>query len=157
MKKENEWLIYVQDNNLRQFSFIGPLQKNQIYQWLDVASKEQDNDREILFNEIELSNRLEYKNYAEALGFSETKKDLLPLPKDRSNEYKGNIPKYANKADPERIIHILCKGKCKKTTLAEINRPYPGKETLKSASLGDYKATCLQCGHIAQDNYNWYR
>ena len=32
-----------------------------------------------------------------------------------------------------------------------------GEEVLRSSQVGDFTATCLRCGYIANDPYNWYR
>jgi len=66
------------------------------------------------------------------------------------------IPKYAQSADPSRLVKILCKGSCGKVRLAELNLPYPGKELLKKAEMHKYRARCLYCGREAVDNYNWF-
>jgi hypothetical protein len=67
------------------------------------------------------------------------------------------LPGYARHVDRTRLVRILCRGTCRMTRWAEMNAPYPGKDVLKRARLGQFRATCLQCGYVAVDNYNWFR
>lgn len=78
-------------------------------------------------------------------------------PEDSSLEYKGALPNYAQSADRKRVVKILCKGKCGTTRWAEMNVDYPGQEVLRNSDLGDFTATCLKCGQVAKDSYNWFR
>ncbi len=66
------------------------------------------------------------------------------------------IPQYAQKANPARLLHILCRD-CGKNVMGELDQDYPGKEALKKAEMFQYGAKCLRCGYVARDNYNWYR
>jgi hypothetical protein len=68
-----------------------------------------------------------------------------------------NLPAYAQRADPAKLVRILCKGICCKTRWAEMNEDYPGDDALKNAQLGEFTAKCLVCGRVAHDNYNWLR
>lgn len=65
-----------------------------------------------------------------------------------------NLPAYAKKGDPARLIRLHCRG-CNTTSWAELNVPYPGKAALRDSSLS-YVAKCLKCGRENTDNYNWY-
>jgi hypothetical protein len=69
----------------------------------------------------------------------------------------AQLPDYAKGADPSRLVKLLCKGKCSRVRWAEMNQPYPGKTEMRKAEMGVYTATCLYCGKIAYDNYNWMR
>lgn len=72
----------------------------------------------------------------------------------------AKIPKYAQAIPDKFRIRILCRGKCNGTRYAKLNLPYPGAEELKSdggAGLSQYRATCLRCGYVASDNYNWMK
>lgn len=71
--------------------------------------------------------------------------------------YTGPLPAYASRADRKRLVRLLCKGGCFKTRWAEMKVDYPGEEILRKAQVFDFKATCLRCGEIANDPYNWYR
>ena len=67
------------------------------------------------------------------------------------------LPKYAQSTPQSYLVKILCRGRCHAGRWARLNLPYPGKSALKSAQMGQYRATCLQCGYEATDNYNWFR
>jgi len=66
------------------------------------------------------------------------------------------LPAYAQGATSAKLIQILCRGKCGDTRWAELNGEYPGRQELKSGA-GPTRATCLKCGYIASDYYNWGR
>ena len=68
-----------------------------------------------------------------------------------------SLPAYAQRADPTRLVRILCKGPCRKTRWGEMNADYPGKDVLRNAQPGEFTATCLVCGYVARDQYNWFR
>jgi len=67
------------------------------------------------------------------------------------------LPDYAKSTAHSHLIRILCRGRCNGTRWARLNKPYPGKSALTSAPMGEYEATCLKCGYVASDNYNWFR
>jgi hypothetical protein len=69
----------------------------------------------------------------------------------------SDLPKYAEHANKARLVKILCKGEHPHTAWAEMNVDYPGQEVLRKSQVSDYTATCLRCGKIARDPYNWYR
>jgi len=66
------------------------------------------------------------------------------------------LPAYARGTSSTRLIQILCRGKCRNTSWAELNGEYPGRQQLKSGS-GPTRARCLKCGYVASDYYNWGR
>ena len=72
-------------------------------------------------------------------------------------EILGGLPDYAKSTPSKFLVQILCRGGCKCTRWAKLNAPYPGKSALRSAEMGQYRATCLKCGYEAIDNYNWFR
>lgn len=67
------------------------------------------------------------------------------------------LPDYAKSTPDNLLVKILCRGRCNGTRWARLNKPYPGTSALREASFGEYRATCLECGYIASDNYNWFR
>jgi hypothetical protein len=67
------------------------------------------------------------------------------------------LPAYAASIPHKYLVKILCRGRCHSTRWARLNAPYPGKSAIRSAPLGQYRATCLICGYEATDNYNWFR
>lgn len=72
-------------------------------------------------------------------------------------QIREHLPEYANTTPQEYLIKILCRGQCGTTRWARLNRPYPGRTAIRGAEMGVYRATCLKCGYLASDNYNWYR
>jgi hypothetical protein len=66
-------------------------------------------------------------------------------------------PDYAESTQDIYLVKILCRGRCNSTRWAKLNKPYPGKSALRAAQMGEYRATCLSCGYVASDNYNWFR
>lgn len=66
------------------------------------------------------------------------------------------LPQYAKSVPSEFVIKIICH-RCRASRWAQLNKPYPGKTAIRNAKMGEYKATCLKCGYVAMDNYNWYR
>ncbi len=67
------------------------------------------------------------------------------------------LPQYAASTPHKYLVKILCRGRCHTARWARLNAPYPGKSAIRSAPLGQYRATCLKCGYEATDNYNWFR
>lgn len=70
--------------------------------------------------------------------------------------YKGPLPNYAQHTNRDRLVKLLCKGDCSGVVWAEMNTDYPGQEVLRKTQVGDFSATCLKCGKIAKDPYNWF-
>jgi hypothetical protein len=71
--------------------------------------------------------------------------------------YSGYLPQYAADANRDAVVMLLCKGQCGRIRWGLMNQDYPGESVLRRAKLGDFSATCLKCGHVAKDPYNWYR
>jgi len=67
------------------------------------------------------------------------------------------LPAYTARADPTKLVRLLCKGTCSCVRWAEMEQPYPGDEVLKKAQVSEYSAKCLYCGKVAQDPYDWFR
>lgn len=65
------------------------------------------------------------------------------------------LPKYAQNVPTDCLIKLNCKG-CNSGRWARLNKAYPGKTALREAEMGEYIATCLNCGYENEDNYNWY-
>jgi len=79
------------------------------------------------------------------------------LPSTRVERRPQGLPHYVGSTPIEYLIKIFCRGRCNGTRWARLNKPHPGKSTLRNAPMGEYQATCLQCGYVATDNYNWFR
>lgn len=158
MKKQKNLYIYLQDNELRVYSIYGPIDHDSSGDWLNLGNDARSTGRDIRVLDFWEDELHEYHEHAKSLGLSEVDaSNIIDSPRDSSKDYKGTLPKYAQGASRDRLIKLLCKGKCGKTVLAELNVMYPGREQLKNAPMGQYKARCLKCGTIAQDNYNWNR
>lgn len=156
MTKQDEWYIYLQDRDQKLYAIAGPVLGAQVDDWLAAIAQEQGNGRELIGQDISRSQLLESQSHAEINGLVETEAgQLLTAPRDKSNDYHGALPSYASKACQAKVIKILCKGKCGRSSWAEMDKPFPGKEVLRTAKFGEYNATCLRCGSIAKDGYNW--
>jgi len=84
----------------------------------------------------------------------------MPITKSRapkSSTYTGRLPAYAQHANRDRVVKLLCKGRCSKTRWAEMDVDYPGQEILQKSKPFDFSATCLFCGYVAEYSYNFYR
>ena len=158
MKKQKNLYIYIEDEEQNVFSIVGPIDHDTADDWLDIGNSAVGSGRSLQvidFWEEDLKSHIEH---AESRGFVKVQStEIISSPRDRSAEYKKALPKYAQNADRDKLVKLLCKGKCGKVVWAELNSTYPGKETLKKASMGEFQARCLKCGSISQDNYNWYR
>lgn len=158
MIKEIDWYIFITDSDQKLFALAGPIQGHIVDDWIAAVAYEQQMGRDISCLDITKEQIVECCTQALCNGLSETNSTrIITSPIDRSNYYVGKLPNYASKADRARVVQLLCKGTCSAVRWAEMNNPYPGKTVLRSAQMGDYTATCLRCGSIAQDHYNWYR
>lgn len=158
MSKSDEWFIYIEDQDRKQFALAGPIPGRFVDDWIETVVVEQDFGRDMSCQEFTSEQLPECRVHAKGRQLSEVDSaQLITTPKDSSNDYLGKLPNYASKADRAKAIQLLCKGKCGCGRWAELNKIYPGKEALRRAQMGEYKATCLRCGGTALDNYNWYR
>ncbi len=158
MKKNDEWFIYIEDQDQNLYALTGPILERFVDEWFAKVVHEQNAGRELSCQDIAREQLAEIKEHARKKGLSETDiHQIINAPIDRSDDYIGKLPKYAEAAVRAKVVHILCKGKCATGRWAEMNKPYPGKDKLRQAKHGEYEATCLRCGSIARDNYNWHR
>lgn len=158
MSLNNKYFVVIEDHDEYQFAISPPILGRYVQDWLDAIDKEQEKGRNICYSDVEESRLSAQVTHIKNLGFSEVEvSDLLNPPSDRTNDYVGNLPKYAQGANKSRIVHILCKSKCGTSRLAEVNLAFSSMEELRSAEMGVYEAKCLKCGGRALDNYNWYR
>ncbi len=70
-------------------------------------------------------------------------------------EVPRNLPNYAKKADPEKLVNLDCRH-CKTSRWAVMNVAYPGKDALQDEDAS-YEATCLVCGNVDRSSSDWYR
>lgn len=158
MKKHNNLYIYIEDEEHKMFSIVGPVDHDTVNDWLDIGNSAAKSDQNLRIFDLWEEDLMEYIKNAESRGFMKVQSnEIISPPRDRSAEYKKALPKYAQNIDRNRLIKLLCKGKCGKVVWAELNSAYPGKEALKKASMGEYQARCIKCGKVALDNYNWFR
>jgi hypothetical protein len=158
MKKQKHLYIYLEDKDQRIFSIEGPIDHDTADDWLDIGNSAVRSGRNLQIIDFWEEDLNGYVEHAKSRGFVKVySNEIISSPRDRSAEYKKTLPKYAQNADREKLVKLLCKGKCGKVVWAELNSTYPGKEALKKASMGEFQARCLKCGSVAKDNYNWYR
>lgn len=89
-------------------------------------------------------------------GYQPVLDDIVEKSKNRSAEYKGSLPAYAEDADRSKVVKFRC-GRCRMTRFAEMTVEYPGQEGLHNKELGTFEAKCLMCETVARDSYNWHR
>lgn len=77
--------------------------------------------------------------------------------KTRKERLIKNLPNYIKKqnCNINRLVHYICKGKCKIPRWLELQQEVLKKSDLKNTQLGDYTAKCLKCGAISQACYNF--
>ena len=146
--------MLVLNSERKEFEILGPTSDDSPTS--DAVAKEQEGGRDINCQPVELDNRDSARRWVESQGFKEAF-GLLKIKSEPPSRYKGRLPQYAQAADPERVVQIFCKGECRESSWAEMNVPYPGKAELKKDSAGPpkFRATCLRCGYVATDSYNW--
>lgn len=158
MSLKKKYFVVIEDHDERQYAVSPPVLGRYVDEWLKSVCTEQEKGRHINCSDVEETNLTAQINHVKSNGYTEvTPSEIMSQPRDRTNDYVGNLPKYAQSADRSRIVHILCKGKCSKPRLAEVNRSFSSMAELKNAEMGEYEAICLKCGSSASDNYNWYQ
>jgi len=158
MKKQKNLYVYIEDENQKNFSIEGPIDHYVAHDWLDIGNSARTSGRKLRVIDFWEEDLDRYIKHAKSRGLMEvSSKEIIPPPGDRSAEYKKALPKYAQNAARDKLVRGLCRGNCGKVVWAELNLPYPGKEALKNAPMGEFQARCLKCGSVAKDNYNWYR
>ena len=158
MSKNRDLYILVRDEDRKIFAVAGPVGIESSNEWLDKGAAAVKEGRRVAVFDL-FENFLKV-GIQESLhrGFTQVPPEaIVEPPKDRSAEYAGTLPKYAERADRDRVIQILCKGRCMAQKWAELNQIYPGEQALKKANMGTFTARCLRCGTVARDNYNWHR
>lgn len=69
-----------------------------------------------------------------------------------------SLPKYAQGVARDELVNYLCKGGCRGTVRwMRLNIAEPSLDVINKAEMGVFKATCLMCGSVMKDNYNWGR
>ncbi|PKK89944.1 MAG: hypothetical protein CVV64_11460 [Candidatus Wallbacteria bacterium HGW-Wallbacteria-1] len=156
--QNKEFYIFIFDHDTTHFSISGPIDGECVTDWLKAVEDELSKGRQLQCFDLDKGVLNAYLRKAISDGYTiiDVDKIIIP-PRDTSADYKGKLPKYAQKAKIDRVVKLLCKGGCKKIVWAEMNVPFPGKDILNKSDLGDYTAQCLVCKKIAKDCYNWSR
>lgn len=68
---------------------------------------------------------------------------------------KKTLPKYASNAPQDRLVEILCRGKCCCGRIAQIANTANSQGGTVIDTSG--YAECLVCGYKATDYSNWHR
>ncbi len=158
MNKRKNLYIYIKDEDQIIFSFEGPIDHNTADDWLKVGISARRSGRNLRIIDVWEEDLNGHIEDAKSRGFVKVaSREIIDPPRNRSGEYEKSLPQYAQNAARNKLVKLICRGKCGKVVWAELNLPYPGKETLKNEPMGKFKARCLKCGSIAKDNYNWYR
>ena len=155
--KIQPFLLFLVDHDNRIFNIVGPISDDT--DWTNKIFELQKEGRKVQCFTSSSNKSIDILagSYSKQTGYTFSRGLISDEPKDRSLEYKGTLPNYAHNADRNKVVKILCKGQCMTARWAEMNVNYPGEEILRNSDLGDFTATCLKCGHIAQDSYNWLR
>lgn len=156
MRKRRQWQLIIVDEDSRQYAATGPLTDDT--DWNRRICEEQNKSRNIRCFSHDITDSANLMEWARESGLTQTDVNtIMAPPADRSCEYTGRLPKYANGSDRTRLVKILCRGPCGSTRLAQLNTQYPGQAALRKGPRGVYEARCLMCGYKATDNYNWFR
>lgn len=150
------YLVLVDHDN-KVFNIVGPMSDDT--DWNKSISELQHASRKVNCFSVPSDKLLDdiIHSYSGQTGYTFSRELIVVEPENRSMEYTGPLPKYAENADRKKLVKILCKGNCNSTAWAEMNVNYPGQEALRHSDLGDYSAICLKCGKVARDSYNWHR
>ena len=148
--------MIIVDEDRKKYAFTGVITDDR--PWIERVHEEQKKGRKIQWFIHGLNKDRNLQEWESELGVSRTTvEDILSPPKDTSAAYKGTLPNYAARANRRRLVKLLCRGRCSKTRWAQLDGDYPGKDALKTAEMGVFHATCLVCGYVGSDNYNWMR
>lgn len=157
LRRSSPFYLVVKDDDRKEFFIVGPITNDTA--WNKKVIELQNQGRKVSCcsgNEGSKENIVKF--FEQQYGYRFTSNFIIDDPEDKSMEYGGNLPKYAQRADRMRVVKILCKSEaCGKIRLAEMTVNYPGQEILRVSNLGDYTAICLMCRKKALDSYNWYR
>ena len=155
--RTQSFLKFIVDDEKRVFNIVGPITDDT--NWVKRIVELQKRGRRIRGFTSQSTESIDSlaDSYSKQTGYMFSRVLITDERENSSAEYRGSLPKYAQRADRKKIVKILCKGRCGTTRWAEMNVDYPGQVILRNSDLGDFTATCLKCGERAQDSYNWYR
>ncbi len=158
MKRLRNFFIIVADHDAKIFNIFGPMDDDTTI--INEVVRMKSLGKNInCFNPGEHFNGKEeiIKSYSTSSGYKYSDSSLFRRRVESPAYYDGDLPQYAQKADRNRVVKILCKGNCGQVRWAEMKVNFPGPDILRSSDLRDFEAQCLKCGKIAFDCYNWYR
>ena len=161
MGKKTEYWMIITDLDIKKFNIMGPVVDDTAI--TNQVRKLQDEGRTVECHSIlaDVSRESLAKSYSEQSQFRfSAKMNILGdnfQAETNTLSYAGSLPAYASSADRRKVVKVLCKGRCKKVRWAEMKEFFPGISHLRESQLGEFQATCLMCGKIALDCYNWTR
>ena len=156
MARREPFFLVVVDEDRGRFNVLGPMSDDT--DWTNrVYNLQQTGHRVRCFTSSGATTAEIARSYEVQTGYSFAPEPLFSAPVPVVPGPSGPIPKYARRADPLRLVKVTCRSGCRKERWAEMDKPYPGDDVLSSAQVGDYTATCLKCGAVARDPYNWTR
>ncbi|HPG40232.1 MAG TPA: hypothetical protein PLP19_14720 [bacterium] len=158
MKHNNNFLLFIIDDDKKLFSIIGPMADDRY--WTHKIHELIQSGRNVrcMSSENYDSINIEASKFSQISGYTYSKENIVEEPESHSLSFEGYLPVYASRANRKRVIKLICRGKCRSATRwGEMNQDYPGQDILKKTEFGVYQAQCLKCGYLAQDSYNWYR
>ena len=155
-RKVTPFYLIIGDHDRKLFNVIGPM-TNDTHLTSEVYKAQQTGRNIYCTSAKGTTKEAAIEKYQSQFGYTYTEALLTDTP-SYTHPYKGHLPQYAQNADPNRIVRLMCKGKCGgETRYAEMTVDYPGEENLQGTQLGDFVAHCLMCGDEADDPYNWFR
>ena len=158
MSKNKDLYIFIKDEDTSTFGVTGPIPHHTVNEWIDVELAARKLGRRVsVFDHFEEHLEAVVKDIVQRNFKMVAPEKIIHLPKDRSAEYTGLLTTFAQNADRDRVVSLICKGRCRTSSWAELNAIYPGQEDLKKAPSGKFTAKCLRCGTVASDHYNWTR
>lgn len=156
MRRKNKSFYYIiKDHDQKLFNYFGPISSDN--DWNGKVVDAQNTGRSLSvsspWTEDDLNASIQYLTNQ---GYKKADFLLVNPPPDRSAEYSGNLPSYAEGADLNKVVIIHCHT-CKADRYAEMEVKYPGQDSLRNTQLGTFTAYCLKCGEQVKDCYNWHR
>jgi hypothetical protein len=151
-----EFFLVLADEDRKIFNVVGPMVDDDA--WNAKIVELQDSGRNVRCFSTGVHRSVEQiaALYSNQSGFAYSDQ-LITEPLQRTIAgYEGFLPEYASRADRNRVVQLLC-DRCGTTRWAEMNIHYPGQQALRDAKNFNLSATCLKCGAVAHDSYNWHR
>ena len=158
MRRPRIFWVIVRDDSRNIYNLHNPISDDR--EWNNAVSEAQQAGHSIRCETpAGTLSRDDVINQMSQIGYTLSEIPILEPPEDRSASYSGSLPQYAQGANRRRVVRIICRGECSggHTSWAEMNIDYPGEDILRNMDGLQVTATCLSCGYIAHDPYNWFR